>query len=116
MRTAGLEAMPDDLLELFERCEAAGLYGPDDRASLPAMLAADVDGTRWLIERMAEQLGPAPEPRPAQSCRLCRHYRRPGLSDGYCSHPDGGDSPAYGLLRHLPADGGLACEVFSWRE
>ncbi len=49
---------------------------------------------------------------PERSCRGCRHFRRPGLSGGYC----GGDrpdlSPAYGpghSLRRLPIDGGASC-------
>ena len=54
---------------------------------------------------------------PERSCRGCRHFRRPGLSGGYC----GGDRldlpPAYGPghpLRRFPGDGGASCLI--WEE
>jgi len=48
--------VPDALMALFDACAAAGLYGDADRAALPAMYAHDPDGTRLLIEAMAEQI------------------------------------------------------------
>ncbi|MCO5102190.1 MAG: hypothetical protein M9885_15075 [Burkholderiaceae bacterium] len=94
--------IPGDLLALFDACTNAGLYGDDDRAALPAMFALDAEGTRRLIEAMHAEI---------RSCRRCRHFRRPGLSDGYCVGRD--DLPSvYGLLRALPDDKGLRCDAF----
>lgn len=96
-----LAAYPD-ALALFDACAKAGLYGDDDRAALPAMFALDPEGTRGLIEAMHDRIA---------SCRRCRHFRRPGLSDGYCTGRD--DLPhAYGLLHKLPDDEGMRCEAF----
>ena len=48
---------------------------------------------------------------PAKACPDCRHFARPGKSDGYCGGRD--DLPlAYGAnhpLRRLPADRGASC-------
>lgn len=49
------------------------------------------------------------------SCRTCAHFRRPGLSDGYCCERDD-LPPAYTPghpLRKLPDDGGASCSA--WR-
>jgi hypothetical protein len=49
-------------------------------------------------------------------CKVCAHFRRPGLSDGYChwgARPD--LPPAYGAnhpLRQLPDDMGKSCHAF----
>lgn len=94
-------ACSSDLMALFDACAAAGLYDDADRGALPAMYALDPDGTRLLIECMHEQI---------TSCRRCQHFRRPGLSDGYCTGRD--DLPgAYGLLRTLPDDKGATCDA-----
>ena len=94
--------VPADLATLFNACERIGLYGDEDRAALPAMLAADPEATRGLIEAMHLRIG---------RCRRCRHFRRPGLSAGYCTRR-GDLAPAYGLLRELPEDGGARCDDF----
>ncbi len=48
------------------------------------------------------------------ACRTCAHFRRPGLSDGYCGGRD--DLPhAYTPghpLRKLPDDGGASCAAW----
>jgi len=94
--------VPADALALFDACAKAGLYSDDDRAALPAMLALDADGTRGLIEAMHSRIG---------RCRRCRHFRRPGHSDGYCTGRD--DLPhAYGFMHRLPDDGGARCGAF----
>jgi len=94
--------VPADALALFDVCAKAGLYGDDDRAALPAMFALDPEGARRLIEAMHKQIA---------SCRRCTHFRRPGLSEGYCTGRD--DLPhAYGLLHELPDDEGMRCEAF----
>ena len=94
--------MPSDLAALFDACTKAGLYDDADRAALPAMLALDAQGTRGLIEAMHSRIG---------RCRRCRHFRRPGLSDGYCTGRD--DLPAvYGFMHALPADEGATCAAF----
>lgn len=49
------------------------------------------------------------------ACRTCTHFRRPGLSDGYCCERDD-LPPAYTPghpLRQLPDDGGASCPA--WR-
>lgn len=94
--------VPADALALFDACAKAGLYADDDRAALPAMFALDPEGARRLIEAMYERIA---------SCKRCRHFRRPGLSDGYCTGRN--DLPsAYGLLHELPDDEGRRCEAF----
>jgi hypothetical protein len=95
-------AVPSDLVGLFDACERIGLYGDEDRAALPAMLALDPEGTRGLIEAMHARIG---------RCRRCLHFRRPGMSGGYCTRRDD-LAPAYGLLRELPEDGGARCDDF----
>lgn len=96
------EPVPADLAALFDACERAGLYDEADRTALPAMLALDAEGTRGLIEAMHTRIG---------RCRRCRHFRRPGKSDGYCT----GRSDlahVYGFMHELPADGGARCDAF----
>lgn len=95
--------LPADLAALFDACERIGLYDDQDRAALPAMFALDPDGTRGLIEVMHSRIG---------RCRRCLHFRRPGLSDGYCTGRD--DLPrVYGFMRKLPSDGGAQCADFA---
>lgn len=94
--------IPADLAALFDACERIGLYGDQDRAALPAMLALDAQATRRLIEAMHSRIG---------RCRRCLHFRRPGLSGGYCTRRDD-LAPAYGLLCELPEDGGARCDDF----
>jgi len=95
-------SVPADLAALFDACERIGLYDDQDRAALPAMLARDPEGTRGLIEAMHSRIG---------RCRRCLHFRRPGMSAGYCTRRDD-LAPAYGLLRKLPEDGGARCDGF----
>lgn len=96
------EPVPADLAAPFDACAMAGLYDDADRAALPAMLALDAEGTRGLIEATHSRIG---------RCRRCRHFRRPGLSDGYCTGRD--DLPhAYGFMHRLPDDSGARCGVF----
>jgi hypothetical protein len=51
-------------------------------------------------------------------CKLCFHFAKPGLSDGYCAGRT--DQPkAYGEnhpLHKLPPDKGEKCEQFKPRE
>ncbi len=94
--------VPADLAALFDACAKAGLYDDADRTALPAMLALDADGTRGLIEAMHARIG---------RCRRCKHFRRPGLSDGHCTGRD--DLPhVYGFMHALPDDGGARCGAF----
>ena len=94
--------VPADLAALFDACERIGLYGDEDRAALPTMFALDPDGTRGLIEAMHSRIG---------RCRRCRHFRRPGLSDGYCVRRSD-LRRAYGAMRALPSDAGTHCRLF----
>ncbi|MCL4774213.1 MAG: hypothetical protein KJZ98_09725 [Burkholderiaceae bacterium] len=99
-------ALPADLVALFDDCERAGLYDADDRAALLAMFALDAEGTHGLVEAMHARFG---------RCRRCTHFRRPGLSDGYCTACD--DLPGvYGFLRAPPGDEGATCATFADRE
>lgn len=94
--------IPADLAALFDACAKAGLYDEADRAALSAMLASDAEGTRGLIESMHSRIG---------RCRRCKHFRHPGLSDGYCTGRD--DLPSvYGFMHQLPDDGGARCGAF----
>lgn len=94
--------VPADLTAKFDACERAGLYDEADRAALPAMLALDAQATRGLIEATHSRLG---------QCRRCRHFRRPGASDGYCT--ERADLPhAYGFMQRLPSDEGTRCAAF----
>jgi len=94
--------VPAGLMALFDACVQASLYGYEDRVALLAMLALDPEGTRGLIEAMHSRTG---------RCRRCRHFRRPGLSDGYCTGRD--DLPhVYGFMHEPPGDGGARCNTF----
>lgn len=94
--------LPADLLALVEVCVLAGVLTEDDRPALGRGFAVDPQGTRALIESLHDQV---------PTCRRCAHYRRPGLSAGYCIERDD-LPPAYALLRELPGDGGASCKTF----
>ena len=93
---------PAELAAMFDECERAGLYGDEDRAALPAMVAADLDSTRALVRDMHSRI---------RSCWRCEHFRRPGLSGGYCTGRDD-LAHVYGFMHALPGDGGMGCETF----
>jgi hypothetical protein len=95
-------SMPADLAAMFDACKRIGLYGDEDQASLPEMFALDPAGTRGLVEAMHARIG---------RCRRCRHFRRPGMSTGYCLERDD-LALAYGLLHELPEDDGAQCITF----
>lgn len=69
----------------------------------------------WLAAE-ALQAGPAPVHDQNKDCGYCKHFRRPGLSNGYCTgrddlpRPYGDDHP----FRTLPADQGRGCAVFEF--
>ena len=95
-------AIPYDIAAAFELCLRAGLYGEAEPALLPALVAADADATRALINDMASRIG---------RCRRCAHFARPGMADGYCTGRD--DLPeVYGQMHSLPADMGAGCGDF----
>lgn len=95
--------LPGDLRALADACAKAGLYDDADIAALRSAFALDPGGVRWLIEDMHRRI---------QSCRRCAHFRRPGLSGGYCTGRD--DLPiVYGFMHALPDDDGRACGQFS---
>ena len=94
--------LPADLTTMVDSCIGIGLYGDEDRAALPTMFALDPDGTRGLIEAMHSRIG---------HCRRCRHFRRPGLSDGYCVQR-ADLRHVYGAMRALPGDAGAHCRMF----
>lgn len=100
----------------------------DERDAGLAIRAAIEDGdaetiacwSRWLAGLSARDLaapaGQLPVPAAARSCRSCRHFVRPGLSDGHCAGREdlarvyGANHP----LRVLPDDGGASCA--RWEE
>lgn len=97
-----IAVLPPALVGLFEHCARAGLYGDADRQALVEMYRLDPRATLDLVADMATRV---------LRCRRCAHFRRPGASDGYCVGRD--DLPhAYGLLRHIPSDGGAWCSIF----
>lgn len=96
------DELPPAIATMFEKCVEAGLYDETDRPLLRAMHAADAAGTRTLVESIHARIG---------RCGNCKHFARPGLSEGYCTHR--ADLPrAYGFMRVLPANGGATCEHF----
>ena len=102
MQAPSAALIPSDLTAMFNACAQLGLYDESDRSALPTMFAGDAKGTRELIEAMHARIG---------RCRRCRHFGRPGLSDGYCT--DRNDLPVvYGVMRGRPADGGTLCRFF----
>lgn len=96
-------AIPSDVTATFEQCVKAGVCGDDERAALPGMFAIDAEATRALVAQMHDRIG---------RCRRCEHFRRPGLSDGYCTDRDD-LAIVYGLLRVLPEDKGADCLDFA---
>jgi hypothetical protein len=87
---------------MVAECVTDGLYADDEVSLIRAMQAADPMATCTLIETMHARIG---------RCYQCRHFSRPGLSDGYC----GGrlDLPhAYGFMHFLPAGKGATCNDF----
>ncbi len=103
------DGLPDALLQMLDGCLAAGLYDANERALLVRLFDDDEAGVASLIEDMHARI---------DRCRTCQHFRRPGLSEGYCVTR--GDLPAaYGLLREQPADRGAWCSAFevarAWR-
>ncbi|MCA3180055.1 MAG: hypothetical protein O9345_16550 [Burkholderiaceae bacterium] len=94
--------LPAAIEKLFVQCVESGLYDEADRAVLQAMHAINPVDARTVIDEMYSRIG---------RCHRCVHFARPGLSDGYCTRRD--DLPAaYGLMRHLPPDGGALCAIF----
>lgn len=95
--------VPADLTAMFDVCVGVGLYGNEDRALLPKLFALDAEGVRGLVEAMHARIG---------RCRQCLHFRRPGLSDGYCTSRD--ELPSvYGFMHALPGDGSARCDLFT---
>jgi len=95
-------ALPEDIAARMDECVAADLYDEGDRALLAVMHSTDADATRALVDATHARIG---------RCYVCRHFARPGLSDGYCAGRD--DLPhAYGFLHALPRDKGARCDTF----
>jgi hypothetical protein len=95
-------ALPDDTDERVAQCVQAGLYGDEDRPALAAMHAADELSFHRLIAEMHARIG---------RCYGCKHFARPGLSDGYCASR--ADLPhAYGFMHFLPEGKGATCDSF----
>ena len=98
------EPIPPDLSAMVTACEQAGLYDDSDRATMPAMFAADAEGTRALIEDMHSRIG---------RCRRCLHFRRPGLSEpGYCTERED-LRHVYGFMFELADHGVARCDSFA---
>lgn len=96
------QEVPTVVAEAFDACVAAGLYSDDERPILAAMFASDPTGATALVDATRERIG---------RCLRCRHFTRPGLSDGYCTARDD-LSRVYGFLRSLPADRGATCSMY----
>jgi hypothetical protein len=96
------DALPDDVAGRIDECVAADLYDDEDRELLARMHAADSDATRTLMDALHARIG---------RCYRCRHFARPGLSNGYCAGRS--DLPhAYGFMHFLPANSGATCDDF----
>jgi len=95
-------AMPAELAAKVRRCCEVGLYGVEDTEMLVAMYSTDADGTGVLVEAMHRLIG---------RCVHCTHFRRPGMSGGYCTRR--ADLPhAYGFMHFLPLGTGALCDHF----
>lgn len=79
-----------------------------DRESIEVTFAPAAD-LAWVLQ----DYGDAIAAEPAQSCRRCAHFTRPGLSSGYCGAGVLGLVLAYGYLSALPADRGATCDEFA---
>lgn len=79
---------------LFDACEAAGLYGPADRASLPIMFALDPGATLELVADMAKRI---------DRCSRCAFLRRTDSGWPFCAGKG---------AHELPADRGAWCAAF----
>lgn len=84
-----------EVRDLFNACEAAGLYGPLDRASLPAMFAMDPAGTARLVADMAERI---------DRCDRCAFLRRTDAGRRFCA--------GRGVQHEIPRDRGAWCAAF----
>lgn len=93
---------PLDIAEAVDHSIRGGLYGEGDPSLVPALPAADVDGTRALIFEMAGRIG---------RCRRCAHHRQQCLSDGYGTGRDD-LPPVHGHLHMIPDDLGTKCDDF----
>lgn len=82
-----------EVRDLFNACEAVGLYAPLDRASLPAMYAMDPTGTARLVADMAERI---------DRCSRCAFLRRTESGRSFCA----------GSAHELPVDSGAWCAAF----
>ncbi len=94
--------------------DAIGETDPEAIAVVLRQCREDAEARCWYFdpERAGALVLPDPDP---QDCRNCTHWRRPGLSDGYCVARH--DLPAAtALLHELPADNGASCSRFvDWR-
>lgn len=83
-----------------------------DRDSLEVTCSPAAD-LAHVLRIYSDAIAAEPIAEPAQSCRSCEHFARPGLTDdGYCDGARPGLTPAYGYLHVLPADRGANCSEF----
>lgn len=80
---------------LFDRAQAAGLYGPADRASLPIMFALDPGATLELVEDMHSRI---------DRCSRCAFLRRTDAGRQLCA--------GRGVQHEIPRDRGTWCAAF----
>ena len=84
-----------------------------DRESIEVTFAPAAD-LAWVLQDYGDAIAAEPIIEPAQDCRRCKHFARPGLTDdGYCDGARPGLTLAYGYLHVLPADRGADCAEFS---
>ncbi len=83
-----------------------------DRESIEVTFAPAAD-LACVLQDYGDAVAAEPTTEPAQDCRHCRHFSRPGLSDpGYCGAGLPGLELVYGVLHALPADHGADCDEF----
>jgi hypothetical protein len=96
------DELPSGIATLLAKCIEAGLYDEADRPVLCAMHAVEAVCAWELVAAMYSRIG---------RCYRCRHCKRPGLSDGYCTVRT--DLPhAYGFMHVLPPCRGAQCGKF----
>lgn len=96
-----------ELRRLLEDCARAGIFTEAQLERAEAMRCRDDARAGRLIRVMWSM---------TRRCDRCEHFRRPGLSNGYCTGDREDLVQAYALLRRLPVDRGARCRRFVDRD
>lgn len=92
-----------ELQRMVADCRRARIFTETQLDRAESMVARDDVRAARLIRVMWSM---------TRRCDRCQHFRRPGLSDGYCVGDREDLVQAYALLRVLPDDRGARCAQF----